>query len=65
MHEIVCGSLKPDRDSPGQSAPQALRTDHVFICDQFLDGYILILDVICWTCFVDIPVAANELIAEM
>jgi len=36
MHKIVCGSLKPDRDSLGQSAPQALRTDHVFICDQIL-----------------------------
>jgi len=36
MHRIVCGSLKPDRDSPGQSAPQALRTDHEFICDQIL-----------------------------
>jgi len=36
MHKIVCGSLKPDRDSPGQPVPEASRMDHVFICDQFL-----------------------------
>jgi len=36
MCKIVCGSLRHDRDSPGQSASQTLTTDHVFICDQTL-----------------------------
>jgi len=36
MCKIVYGYLKPDRDSPGQLASQALRTDHEFICDQIL-----------------------------
>jgi len=36
MHKMVCGFLKPDWDSPGQSASQALTTDHEFICDQIL-----------------------------
>jgi len=36
MCKIVCGYLKPDRDSPSQSVSQASTTDHVFICDQIL-----------------------------
>ena len=58
MCKTVCGSLKPDRDSPGQSASQALATDHelfvtrsllyVFWYDILFDGHISLMSWLEW-----------------